>query len=266
MLGFELDFWDYLTFAALVIAGVAGLVIVVLVAGLPGKIAIARKHPDAEAVQIMGYAGLPACGALDPGVHLGVQADRHRRHPAISRPTRRSPSTEYCALKGEPSPEQPAKPAASRLAPSRPRTEAQQGCCSASYCCSATRLLVWAVFFKFKWMKFNIAWAIVSVSVGLHLLIIFMIGLRFVTPLATEARIVQHTIQLTPRLSEPTLVTAVLVEPNVPVKKGQPLFQFDRRPYEMQVRQLEASLAQAKQDVLVMKADLDAATAKVSAS
>jgi len=37
---------------------------------------------------------------------------------------------------------------------------------------------------------------------------------------------------LTPRLSEPTLVTAVLVEPDVPVKKGQPLFQFDRRPYE----------------------------------
>lgn len=125
-------------------------------------------------------------------------------------------------------------------------------------------LLVWAVFFKFKWMKFNIAWAIVSVSVGLHLLIIFMIGLRFVTPMATEARIVQHTIQLTPRLSEPTLVTDVLVEPNVPVKKGQPLFQFDRRPYEMQVRQLEASLAQSKQDVLVMQADLEAATAKVS--
>jgi len=125
-------------------------------------------------------------------------------------------------------------------------------------------LLVWAVFFKFKWMKFNIAWAIVSASVGLHLLIIFMIGLRFMTPMATEARVVQHTIQLTPRLSEPTLVTAVLVEPNVPVKKGQPLFQFDRRPYEMKVRRLEASLAQSKQDVLVMQADLEAATAKVA--
>ena len=66
-----------------------------------------------------------------------------------------------------------------------------------------------------------------------------------------------------PRLSEPTLVTAVLVEPNVPVKKGQPLFQFDRRPYEYKVRQLEAQLAEAKQDVLVLKADIEVAAEKV---
>ncbi|WP_291993895.1 hypothetical protein [Candidatus Accumulibacter sp. ACC003] len=74
--------------------------------------------------------------------------------------------------------------------------------------------IVWLVFFKFKWMKFNIAWGVVSVSVGLHLLIIFMLGLRFVAPYATEAKVIQHTIQLVPRLPEPTLVTEVLVAPN----------------------------------------------------
>jgi hypothetical protein len=57
MLGFELDFWDYVTFLTLVLAGVAGLVIILWVAGLPGRIAIARRHPDAEAVKLMGYAG-----------------------------------------------------------------------------------------------------------------------------------------------------------------------------------------------------------------
>jgi hypothetical protein len=57
MLGFELDFWDYVTFLTLVLAGIAGLVIILWVAGLPGRIAIARKHPDAEAVKLMGYAG-----------------------------------------------------------------------------------------------------------------------------------------------------------------------------------------------------------------
>jgi multidrug resistance efflux pump len=119
--------------------------------------------------------------------------------------------------------------------------------------------LCWAVFFKFKWMKFNIAWGVVTVLVGVHLLLIFVIGLRFVAPYAAEAKVIQHTIQLIPRLPEPTRVTAVLVEPNVPVKKGQPLFQFDRRPYEYKVRQLEAELAGARQDVLVLKAELDAA-------
>jgi len=57
MLGFELDFWDYLTFLTLAATGVIGLIAVMWIAGLPGRIAIARKHPDAEAVKLMGYAG-----------------------------------------------------------------------------------------------------------------------------------------------------------------------------------------------------------------
>lgn len=125
-------------------------------------------------------------------------------------------------------------------------------------------IAVWLTFFKFKWMKFNIVWGIVSVSVGLHLLIIFLIGLRFVTPYSTDAKMIQHTIQLTPRLNEPTLVTDVLVQPNVPVKKGQSLFQFDRRPYELKVRELEAELAKAKQNVRVLQADIEVAMQKVA--
>src|SRR6478735_2392215 len=93
---------------------------------------------------------------------------------------------------------------------------------------------VWLVFFKFRWLKFTIPWGFFSTFFVLHLGIIFLIGLRFVAPTSTDARVIQRTIQLTPRLSEPTLVTAVLVEPNVPVKRGTPLFQFDRRPYEIQ--------------------------------
>src|SRR5277367_2064372 len=112
---------------------------------------------------------------------------------------------------------------------------------------------VWLVFFKLKLLKFSITWGVVSGLVGIHILLIFLIGIRFVTPYSTDARVIQHTIQLIPRLPDPTLVTAVLVQPDVPIKKGQPLFQFDRRPYEYKVRQLEAALAQAQQDVTVLK-------------
>jgi len=122
--------------------------------------------------------------------------------------------------------------------------------------CFVYAVVVWLVFFYFKWIKFSIAWGVVSVLFGLHLLIIFMIGLRFVAPLSTEAKLVQHTIQLIPRLSEPTLVTDVLVGHNQHVKAGAPLFQFDRRPYEYKVRNLEAQLAKAKQDVLIDEADV----------
>jgi hypothetical protein len=58
MLGFELDFWDYATFATAALAGIAMILIYIWLAGLPGRIAIARKHPDAEAVKLMGWAGL----------------------------------------------------------------------------------------------------------------------------------------------------------------------------------------------------------------
>lgn len=60
MLGFELDFWDYVTFASLALAGVAAVLLLLFVGGLPGRIAIARKHPDAEAVNVMGWAGFLA--------------------------------------------------------------------------------------------------------------------------------------------------------------------------------------------------------------
>src|SRR6266853_2439761 len=142
----------------------------------------------------------------------------------------------------------------------------------------------WLVFSKLKLLKLSPAWGVVSSLVFVHVLLIFLIGMRFVTPYSTDARVIQHTIQLIPRLPDPTLVTAVLVKPDVPVKKGQPLFQFDRRPYEYQVWQLEAQLAAAQegmaaasaktkqrqaslvaanQDVRVRKADEEAAAAKV---
>jgi multidrug resistance efflux pump len=125
-------------------------------------------------------------------------------------------------------------------------------------------LLVWLVFFRLKLLKFNATWGFVSGLFGVHLLLIFLIGLRFVTPYSTNATVVQHTIQLTPRLPEPTLVTKVYVQPDVPVKKGDKLFEFDRRPYEYKVNAVRAQLAAAEQRVLELKAQLAAATGAVA--
>ena len=122
----------------------------------------------------------------------------------------------------------------------------------------------WLVFFKLKLLRLSPGWALIFTFFVLHLFLVFLIGLRFVTPNSANATVVQRTIQLVPRLPEPTLVTAVLVEENVPVKKGQPLFQFDRRPYEYKVQQVEAQLAEAKQNVLVLQADVEVAMQNVA--
>ena len=52
MLGFELDLWDYVTFAAIFVTGVAGIVFFVLLAGLPGRIAIAVTPRDPDSAML----------------------------------------------------------------------------------------------------------------------------------------------------------------------------------------------------------------------
>ncbi|MET0683540.1 MAG: DUF3302 domain-containing protein [Casimicrobiaceae bacterium] len=104
MLGFELDFWDYATFATAALAGAAGVLTYIWIAGLPGRIALARKHPEAEAVKIMGWAGLL------PTVLPWVQAFIWAFKPTDIVDIRRFPEEEAKALdeearrlKGEPS-------------------------------------------------------------------------------------------------------------------------------------------------------------------
>ena len=60
LLGFSLDFWDYATFLSLFFLTAVGLGFVVFMLGLPGRIAIARNHPEAEAVYLMGWVGFLA--------------------------------------------------------------------------------------------------------------------------------------------------------------------------------------------------------------
>ncbi len=59
-MGFRLDFWDYVTFAALFFIGVVFLGVLIFLMSLPGRIAIARKHPEADAVYALGWLGFLA--------------------------------------------------------------------------------------------------------------------------------------------------------------------------------------------------------------
>ena len=60
LLGFSIGFWDYVTFLALFILVAAGLGLAVFILGLPGRIAIGRNHPEADAVYLMGWIGFLA--------------------------------------------------------------------------------------------------------------------------------------------------------------------------------------------------------------
>jgi Protein of unknown function (DUF3302) len=135
MLGFELDFWDYATFATAFLAGGAGILTYIWIAGLPGRIALARNHPEAEAVKLMGWAGLL------PTVLPWVQALIWAFKPTDIVDIRRFPREEAKAieedmrhLRGEPSadPERSkaidtSVPPQDALAPSRPAPGGTKG-------------------------------------------------------------------------------------------------------------------------------------------
>lgn len=115
---------------------------------------------------------------------------------------------------------------------------------------------IWLVFFKFKWMRFTPTWGLISVFFILHLLIVPLVGTRMQSPFTSNVRVVRHTVQLVPRLPEPTLVTEVHVQENTPVKKGDLLFVFDDSIYKAQVAAAEAAVVNAEQNAKILEADI----------
>ncbi|MEM8959102.1 MAG: DUF3302 domain-containing protein [Pseudomonadota bacterium] len=97
-----LDSYDWLTFGVGILMLVALMALVLFIMGLPGRIAIRRNHPHAEAVKIMGWAGFLA---VVPWIHAFMWAF----HPSATVDIRRFPKEEREAvrreiarLKGEP--------------------------------------------------------------------------------------------------------------------------------------------------------------------
>lgn len=84
----HLGFYDWLTFLALLIVLAAATAVFVWIITLPGRLAIKRQHPHAEAVKLMGNLGflavVPWMHALIWAIHDSVTIDI-RRLPAEER-------------------------------------------------------------------------------------------------------------------------------------------------------------------------------------
>ncbi|WP_170569680.1 HlyD family secretion protein [Ruegeria atlantica] len=117
-------------------------------------------------------------------------------------------------------------------------------------------IFVWFIFFKMQWLKFNIAWGIVSFWVGAHLLLIFLVALRFFQPFSIDSHVVRSTIQIVPRLTQPTVLTEVLVEPNTEVKKGDALYRFEDTVFALEVEEAKAQLVAAQQNAKILEQDV----------
>src|SRR5271167_4246851 len=107
MLGFELNFWDYVTFLVIMALVGAFLAIAVFVLGLPGRIAIARKHPDADAINTMGWLGFLA---IVPWMQAFIWAFKPTNVVDIRyfpKQEQQNIAEEIARLKGKPDPKKP---------------------------------------------------------------------------------------------------------------------------------------------------------------
>jgi len=103
---------------------------------------------------------------------------------------------------------------------------------------------VWLIFFKMKWLPWNITSQVIVVTIPIIALTILILFMNIVAPSSSDVRAMNYVIPVVPRVTGQ--VTEVPIEPNRPIRKGDVLFKIDPVPFEAAVRAAEATLATDK--------------------
>lgn len=98
----------------------------------------------------------------------------------------------------------------------------------------------WLVFFKFKWLPWNIVTQVITITIPIIGLAMLILLLNIFAPSTADIRVMNYVVPINPRVAGK--VIEVPVEPNMPVKKGDVLFKIDPVPFQIQVRSIEANI------------------------
>ncbi|MBK9657208.1 MAG: HlyD family secretion protein [Rhodanobacteraceae bacterium] len=111
----------------------------------------------------------------------------------------------------------------------------------------------WLVFFKFKWLPWNIVTQVITITIPIIALTILILVLNIVAPSSADIRVMNYVVPINPRVSGK--VIEVPVEPNMPVKKGDVLFKIDPVPFQIQVRSSEANIQSLQAQLITANAN-----------
>jgi multidrug resistance efflux pump len=125
-------------------------------------------------------------------------------------------------------------------------------------------LIVWLIFFKFRWLAWTMTAAVIVVTIPIISLAGLILLLNVYAPSALDVQVVKYVVQVLPRVTG--RVIEVPVEPNRMTHKGDVLFRVDPRPFKYEVDRLEALLAATQANVGAMREDLRAAEAQIGVS
>jgi multidrug resistance efflux pump len=119
-------------------------------------------------------------------------------------------------------------------------------------------VLAWLVFCKLKLVRLSLLSGLAAVGAGLSIPAAGTALCNYLTPTGRFV-IVSTVTQIMPNVSGQ--VVAISVKPNQAVNRGDVLFKIDPAPFQYKVNQLEAALAQAKQQADQLKASYQQAKA-----
>ena len=106
---------------------------------------------------------------------------------------------------------------------------------------------VWLIFFKFKWLPWNITSQVIVVTIPIIALTTLILILNVVAPSSHDVRVVNYYVQIVPRVAG--RVVAVPIEPNRHINKGDVLLKIDPTPFELEIAAGEASIRSAQEQL-----------------
>ncbi|UNK50057.1 hypothetical protein MNR01_03180 [Lysobacter sp. S4-A87] len=118
-------------------------------------------------------------------------------------------------------------------------------------------LVVWLVFIKFKLLPWNIYSQVAVVVVALAGMAVTILLLNVVAPSSSDVRVLNYAVEVVPRVTG--RVVEVPIEGNHLYRKGTPILKIDPEPFELKVKELEASLVGAESSAAQLDQDLRAA-------
>src|ERR1700688_4433527 len=120
---------------------------------------------------------------------------------------------------------------------------------------------LWAVFSKFKLVRWGWLSGTIALLIGGFILAIFLALFNYLTP-SGRVTVAGCVMEVIPNVTGQ--IVAIPVKANVRVKANDVLFQIDPAPFQYTVAQLRASLAGAKQQAEILKSNYEQATANVT--
>jgi multidrug resistance efflux pump len=123
---------------------------------------------------------------------------------------------------------------------------------------------VWLIFFKFKWLPWNIVSQVIVITLPIFALTALILILNIVAPSSHDVRVINYVVPVVPRVTG--RVIEVPIEPNRPIKKGDVLFRIDPAPFQFEVDSLKSKLAVDEAKLEADKGKLAAERAELSSA